>query len=195
MDRTAFLRLLAREFYPALRQEGFKGSGTTLRRIDGPLLHVFNVQGSSGGAGFYINLGAHLEFIDGRDLGKARESNCAFRTRLDPATDYFVNRWPYGNSETEALAIIEELSDVWASQGQEFFATYADYPDAIERLVQTTDASQIHPHHAFTLAKIAKHMGHRGRAEEIAGQALAEVPKAATSLLGNIKAFLRDMES
>lgn len=35
-----------------LRAEGFKGIGQTLRRINGPLIHVFNPQGARGSASF-----------------------------------------------------------------------------------------------------------------------------------------------
>lgn len=58
MDREGFLRLLSKHFYPLIRAEGFKGSGSTLRRIDGPLLHIINIQGSSAADGFYVNLAA-----------------------------------------------------------------------------------------------------------------------------------------
>lgn len=49
MNRTTFLKLLTQKLFPVLKTEGFEGSGQTLRRIDGPLIHVFNVQGASGG--------------------------------------------------------------------------------------------------------------------------------------------------
>ena len=63
MDRNAFLKRLAARFYPVLRAEGFKGSGTALRRHDGDFHHIVAVQASAGGAGCYLNLGAHIDFL------------------------------------------------------------------------------------------------------------------------------------
>ena len=45
LDRNGFLKLRAREFYPMLREGGFRGSGSTLRRIQEPVVHVINFQG------------------------------------------------------------------------------------------------------------------------------------------------------
>jgi len=33
MERESFLKVLAENFYPSLRAEAFRGSGTTLRRV------------------------------------------------------------------------------------------------------------------------------------------------------------------
>jgi hypothetical protein len=63
VDRSAFLKLLAKDFYPVLRAQGFKGSGTSLRRADGLFHHIVHIQGSLSARGCYVNLGAHLEFL------------------------------------------------------------------------------------------------------------------------------------
>jgi hypothetical protein len=44
-----FHDLLKRDFAPLLRGDGFKGSGTTFRRISGEVIHVVNIQGSKYG--------------------------------------------------------------------------------------------------------------------------------------------------
>ena len=89
MTRTAFLKLLTRHLYPVLKAEGFEGSGQTLRRIRGPIVHVFNVQGASGGKACYLNLGAHYDFLpcEGGAFvppAEIEESHCVFRERIDP---------------------------------------------------------------------------------------------------------------
>ncbi|NRF72239.1 DUF4304 domain-containing protein [Aquincola sp. S2] len=63
MNRTAFFALLSKRLLPILRAEAFRGSSPTLRRVDGVVVHVFNVQSSAGGACCYLNLGAHLAFL------------------------------------------------------------------------------------------------------------------------------------
>src|SRR5689334_18774413 len=89
MNREYYLKSLAKTLYPTLRSEDFNGSGTTLRRLRGPLIHVFNVQGSSDSRRCYMNLGAHLDFLPsggGRvcDPKKIKEYECAFRGRMEP---------------------------------------------------------------------------------------------------------------
>ncbi len=196
MDRGEFTKLLAKRFYPELREAGFKGSGATLRRIDEPLVHVFNVQRSAGGQGFYINLGAHLAFLDdARPLQKVLEHGCAFRTRLDPLTRTRVHRWPYGRSEKEALGIIDEVSGAWRTNGQRFFQTYAEFPASFETLVREANATAMHPDHVLTLAKIARHLGDCERAQDLVQTALPRVNERARSLIGNMKMFLKALET
>jgi len=65
MAEHPFRKFLAKELFPVLRAEGFKGSGTTLRRTAKPLIHVFNIQA---GTNLYanccfINLGLHIESL------------------------------------------------------------------------------------------------------------------------------------
>ena len=63
IDRKTSFSLLARHLHPVLRAAGFKGSGATLRRISGPLIHIFNVRGSRSAPVCYLNLGVHLAFL------------------------------------------------------------------------------------------------------------------------------------
>ena len=193
MHRREFTRLLAKSFYPMLRDEGFKGSGTTLRRIRGPLLHVFNLQGSSGGKGFYVNLGAHLEFLGGGDLNNVRESGCAFRCRMDPA-DNRALRWSYPGNEREAGPAINLLASAWTKSGQAFFTRYAAYPESFEQLLASAESSTMRPTEVLTYARISRQLGHQGRANKMVREALPRVSERATSLIGNMKAFLRDSE-
>ena len=46
-----FQKLLKRDLHPVLRAEGFKGSGSTLRRIVGDRIDLVNLQGSMGEKG------------------------------------------------------------------------------------------------------------------------------------------------
>jgi len=193
MDSVQFQKLLAKRFYPVLRKEGFKGSGSTLRRINEPLVHVFNIQGSSSGKGFYVNLGAHLQFLGSKQSAKTRECDCVFRDRIDPRANNPGKRWVYGDSEIESCAVIDELANEWNNSGRSFFDQFATYPDSFELLIQTTDTSEMNPFHIFTYAKIARQLGHAGVAEGMVCEAIPRVDERAKSLLGNLKSFLREL--
>ena len=189
-DRKAFLKLLAKRFYPELRKEGFKGSGRTLRRIDEPLVHVFNVQASHGGDGFYINLGANLTYLYPTIATNTRGSDCAFRERLDPPTRYPNRMWPYAYAEAEANALIDEVIREWSGPGRAFFETYATYPDSFERLIRETDFGQIHPGHVLKHAEIARQLGHEDTAKQAVADAIPRLGGGATAVLRDMKAFL-----
>ncbi len=189
-DRKAFLKLLAKRFYPELRKEGFKGSGRTLRRVNEPLVHVVNVQGSHGADGFYINLGANLTFLYPLIPEKTLESNCAFRDRLDPPVQFPNRLWPYAASEPDANIVIDEVIRAWHDSGHAFFEAYASYPESFERLIRETDFGPMHPNHVFTHAKIARQLGQEDTARTLVRNALPAVGEAATGLLNKMQAFL-----
>jgi hypothetical protein len=114
MDLAAFKKGLARHLYPVLRGEGFKGSGATLRRVAGPLVHVFNMQGNQGGARCYLNLGVQLDFLlpgAARPLEQVLEYECEFRERIDPPDAHALG-WGFGNSpeetDTNARAVVAQ---------------------------------------------------------------------------------------
>ena len=193
-DRKAFLKLLAKRFYPELRKEGFKGSGKTLRRIDEPLVHVVNVQGSHGADGFFINLGANLTFLYPLIAEKTLESNCAFRDRLEPPVQFQNRLWPYAASEPDANIVIDEVIRAWSESGHAFFDAYASYPESFERLIRETDFGEMHPNHVFTHAKIARQLGQEETAVTLVHNALPAVGAAATGLLSNMQAFLAERD-
>ena len=193
MDRKTFQKILSKHFYPTLRAQGFRGSGATLRRIDGDLLHLFNFQGSSGGEGFYVNLGVHIASLGGPPLDKALEHNCAFRQRMDPLRDTAGRRWPYGSSEADAMAVIEELAAQSGTIANQFFANYATYPGSFLQLVEGTDAHSLNPYKALTYAKIALNLGKRERALEIAEEAIPRVRAKATGLIANLRQFVDEI--
>jgi hypothetical protein len=98
-----FHQLLQRDFLPILRAEGFKGSGTTFRRIKGDLIHVVNIQGSRYGGQCCVNLAVHFSFLPTAggqlvtDPKKVKEYECVFRDRLHEAqeSDHW---WTYGET-------------------------------------------------------------------------------------------------
>ncbi|WP_454674505.1 DUF4304 domain-containing protein [Achromobacter pestifer] len=194
MTRTAFLKLLTKKLYPVLHAEGFEGSGQTLRRIQGPIVHVFNVQAASGGKACYLNLGAHFDFLpcEGGSFvppAEIEESHCVFRDRIDPPPGEAFG-WAYGTDPAQAEENVEFIVSEWARQGHAFFAQYGDYPASCQRLLQETDPDEIHPAKTLNLARIARHLGESDRARDFAQSGLARAPQTATSLKAKLEQVL-----
>jgi hypothetical protein len=192
--RAAFLKLLTRKLHPVLMAEGFEGSGQTLRRIEGPVIHVFNVQGASGGKQCYLNLGAHLDFLPTEGGGQVapaeiEESHCVFRDRLDPPAGE-AHGWAYGRSMEEAEETVEFIVSEWAGPGRAFFAKHGDYPQGFARMLRETDPAQIHARTALHLARIALHLGEHSIARTLIDTGLAKAPERATSLKADLERVL-----
>jgi hypothetical protein len=200
MERESFLKLLAERFYPTLRAEGFRGSGTTLRDITEPVVHVVNVQGSRSADGFYVNLGAHLSFLptEGGSVcvpRKLKEYECAFRDRIDPPPGAPPHRWPYGRSPDEAESGITRLIDAWQLQGRAFFKRYSGFPDTFIELVRAAVASPPRPRDGLKYARIALALGLWSEAGSLARHALATAREEATGLRATLTMFIRELDA
>jgi hypothetical protein len=195
MDSQAFRQALTRHLYPVLRDEGFKGSGATLRRIAGPVVHVFNVQGSGGGARCYLNLGVHLAFLTpGRALSTLLEYDCALRDRMDPPAAGALG-WDYGHSEDELEANARATVAAWAARGRPFFARHGRWPEDFTALVAAFDARAGHAATGLTIARIAHELGDTRRARAIAEIALANTPPRASGLRHDLAQLLSGLPS
>jgi hypothetical protein len=186
MNRTYFLRTLAKHFYPTLRAAGFVGSGSTLRRINGPVVHVFNVQGSVYGRVFFINLGATLTFLDVHGLNDAtvktaRESQCILRHRLSSRGDP-RREWQYGATATAAELEVDDVGAAWEVEGKKWFSQYTSYPEDFRTLIFAPTVLQSHPEQLLFLAKIAIHLDEQAKAHALLREALARCPEAAPGL-------------
>ena len=160
MNRKAFVKLLSQRFYPVLRKEGFKGSGTILRRVDEPLVHVFNVQANNMNDGVWINLGAHLTFLFTVAAPESlHDYQCAFRYRLQSPFENPEKSWPFGENEEEANAIIDELEAAWAAAGRDFLDRYASWPESFERLLEEADLESLGRDEAQVYEQIATQLG------------------------------------
>jgi hypothetical protein len=188
MNRRMFGKQLATHLYPALRAEGFRGSGATLRRFSGgPLVHVFNVQGSDTGRHCYLNLGVHLMFLsdDERPAEKLLEHHCAFRKRMG-------KDWSYGSNETECDASARAAVDEWRTQGRTYFAPYMRFPEDFTRLLDAFDPD-VAPHRSLIMGRIALALGRRSQASHIAQAALGLVGPVASSFRARLRELLADI--
>ena len=201
MDRKSFLKLLRELYFPELRGIGFKGSGTTLRRINEPVIHVVNIQGSSSFETCYVNLGAHLTFLPTEGGGsfipnKIKEYECSFRKRVVPPSDSsHPGCWPYGHNEKQARSVIEQLVVAWKNQGERFFSALSSYPQDFTRIVRNAILDPPHPRDALTFGRIGMELGMHEEAEVIAKHALKTVAPTASTLIARLKSLLRDLDS
>lgn len=180
-DYEYFHHLLKRDFSPLLRAEGFKGSGTTFRRIKNEIIHVVNIQGSRYGGQCCVNLCVHLSFlpIPGMDLlidpKKVKEYECRFRSRLhEPGED--EHWWSYGTTEAEAEAGLANLIATYRRCAALFFNKFEPFPEVFERItpaeIDARDFSRLPAWPwgglELTLALIMKHLGHFEKCRQFA---------------------------
>ena len=197
MDRAVFMKTLSARLYPMLRAHGFRGSGNTLRRVDDPVVHVFNVQGSSGAETCYLNLGAHLMFLPMPgggmpDAKKLKEYECVFRDRMDPPGGSGVG-WSYGCNEDEMNETIAFICEHWELYALPFFNKYSQFPADFDSLINDVDASSKHPIELLTLARIAAHLSNNSRAESLASEGLKRCPERASSLRAELVQLIQGM--
>ena len=187
MTRTEFLREMTTRLYPVLRGEGFRGSGATLRRISGPVVHIFNVQGSTTGSRCYLNLGAHLASLPAEGGGtpspqKILVYECAFRSRLNPPEELGLG-WPYGQTLAQARDVVEQIVAAWTRNAGSFYGRYRRYPESFESLVaEGLNQEGCDPVQCLTLARIARELGHTDACSRLAAAGLEACPPRASGL-------------
>lgn len=149
--KQAMETALKAKLVPALRGAGFTGSYPKWRRVVGDRLDFVDIQYSTSGGRFYVNLGQApaIGFVESEDdwlasipLEKLDASYCADRTRVLPETSWWKGRrdWEYGPRYSypdpvpvRPAAWYEELADTVAERfgdaGEAWFAA----PDKIWR--------------------------------------------------------------
>jgi len=196
MNRSSFLKLLAAGLYPTLRAQGFRGSGTTLRRLPEPIVHVFHFQGSANADRYYLNLGAHLSFLPPEGglqvpCAKFDDAHCIFRARIDPPAPAYA--WHYGHNEGEALSVIQNIAAQWQQQAVPFFSAYSPYPAAFLGLVSVHvpvgNRTTLH------FARIAVHLGLIEQAVTFAREGLVHTPERASLLRSSFAVLLKKLSA
>src|SRR4051812_17344907 len=100
------MKAILKQIAPHLRALGFRGSGQNYRKTEGDFVFVVNIQGSSSGDTFYVNLGAQPVFIpnDGSvELKDLKEYHCVFRRRVGAP-------WPWDIPFNGCPAFLDELT-------------------------------------------------------------------------------------
>jgi hypothetical protein len=176
-----FHQLLKRDFFPLVRADGFKGSGTTFRRVKGDRLDIINVQGSRYGGECCVNLAAHFSFLPSMGGGqvtdpqKFKENDCTFRSRLREARE--DHWWDYGTTDAEAETSAASLVELYKRRGALFFEKFEPFPAAFDRVTPAQldagdltmmPAAMTQVYAALTMARVMKHLGRYERCREFA---------------------------
>jgi len=187
-----FHELLRCDFFPRLRADGFKGSGTTFRRARSDRIDVVNVQGSRSGGRCCVNLAMHFPFLPSAGGGlilnpkTLKEYDCAFRKRLHELNES-DHWWAYGTSDSEAKASVAKLIDTYERRSAVFFERFEPFPDVFERItpaeIDAGDLSNMPGHFtqvlaALTMARILNHLGQAEKCREFAGIGLRRLGRA-----------------
>jgi hypothetical protein len=188
-----FHELLRRDFLPLLRADGFKGSGTTSRRLLADRIDVVNVQGSRSGGNCCVNVAVHFSFLPSAGGGrvpewkKLKEYECAFRNRLHEASEA-DHWWTYGVSDSEAEASLARLIDTYRRRSALFFGKFEPFPHVFEQItpaeIDAGDLSNMPPGSltgvlaALTMARIMSHLGRREKCREFAEVGLRHLGRA-----------------
>lgn len=187
-----FHDFLKKNFSPLLRAEGFKGSGTTFRRIKGEAIHIINIQGSKWGGECCVNLAVQFLFLPTTigqpvDQKKLRHSACEFRSRLHlpGESDHW---WAYGTTETEFHSSATDLINTYRRWGRTYFEQFEPFPDVFEKItpadLESGDLSKLPPlgtpfvRIALTMARIMIHLKRLERCREFANVGLRHLGNA-----------------
>ena len=122
---------------PVLKEDGFAGSGRTFRRLTDGLIQVVNIQGSSYGGRFAINLGLQpiaIPDVSGNmpDLKKITEPLCEFRRRLaESGSDQW---WQHDTSQSSMDNAVAAATDVYITIGRSLFDRVARSPSPFDSI-------------------------------------------------------------
>jgi len=187
---------------PHLREDGFRGSGTTYCRITDKFLFVYNVQGSMGGGRFYVNLGVHprgMPTAIGRDPDPKtmKEHFCDLRCRM---TEFNTEDqwWSHDGTQDSIDNAVRQSAAVYLAIARPLFAEVAS-PESplLTATLEQIDAGQIlllgkscnKQYTALKLARIRYSIGDREMARIFANYGLTQY------LDDNRQPFRRDLEA
>ena len=142
---------------PALKSDGFFGSGRTFRRISDDLIHVVNVQGSRYGGSFTVNLGIQPRCIpdvlgNAPDATKIREVLCEFRRRLsETMSDQW---WDHEGSKESMDAAVRAAASVYSTSGRRLFAELSGPESPLHKITPTQFEAGHHSFSGFRSTKV-----------------------------------------
>ncbi len=115
-------RILRQILAPALRADGFTGSGRNFRKINSDWVTIISLESSRAGTGLAMNIGLHpLAFNDvlGKpvDAKKIKMQLCEFRTRLPSQNK--ASWWQFENDTPSMQCVMETIRDEYLYQCRE----------------------------------------------------------------------------
>ncbi len=192
--KKEFFDIVKKEFAPALRDVGFKGSGQNFRRVQDEVINVVNIQGNKYGGSCAVNLGLHLTFLPLNwtdqlpDIKRIKAYDCEFRMRLAPRyrNDYW---WKFGSWLHTPTKKARHLINVYFQYGEPRFKRF----NTVEKIVSMLSIDDIKTkcitnpfgtvavqRGALTMARIYQHRGKVSRAKEFAKAGLDNIGRTET---------------
>lgn len=186
-----------------LRSDGFRGSGRTFRRVDGELLHVIQVQGSSTGGKFAVNLAVQpmaIPDVRGRtpNAKTLAESDCEFCRRLSASgSDQW---WDHGDSQRSMDAAVQDAATVYCAVGRALFAKFSGNNSVPHMLTAEQFArndfdlggfSSTRGRMALALARMRRSSGDLAECRAFARVGLADIGDQAIGLRRDLESMLR----
>lgn len=115
-------------FAPAVRRAGFRGSGQNFYRSTEAFVLMVNIQASSAGGKFCVNLGIQPVALPNAKLPKPKEYECAFRQRLTEGEGDLW--WSYCEDRASIVAAASAAAQLFETRGVELFTQqgFADSP-------------------------------------------------------------------
>jgi hypothetical protein len=142
---------------PALKSDGFLGSGRTFRRLSGDFIHVVNVQGSRYGGMFAVNLGIQPRCIpdvvgNSPDATKIREELCEFRRRLsETMSDQW---WEHEASKESMDAAVRAAASVYTTTGRRLFSELSGPESPLHKVTPTQFEAGLYSFLGFRSTKV-----------------------------------------
>lgn len=153
---------LIKQFFCFLKDEGFRGSGNTVRRTQNQVIHVVNAQTDKYGDGFYINLGVHLYEFD-KPISKSKanredidEASCIFRKRLSPP--YSQQHWQDPKDDKEVDSTLKTILSQWKAKGDPYFSSFV-YPAFFQDVITGVNPRKLNSQELLIFALISLHTG------------------------------------
>lgn len=165
-SKALFQKCFKEIVVPVLKQDGFLGSGTTWRRVDGEVIQLLNLQGSRHGGECCVNLGIHLTFLPIVGTGEMvqpktiTEPECEFRNRLTQPR-HADQWWTYGSCEQEAIDSCHSIAELYQTQGRSFFGRLSVCPDDFLRVApdQLSDDALVRELYGCSRVRLALALG------------------------------------
>ncbi|MEQ1809872.1 MAG: DUF4304 domain-containing protein [Terricaulis sp.] len=175
------------KFAPALRRDGFSGTGQRYFRVIGGQCQIVEAQGSRSGGKFAINMGIQpmsvpLRSGDVPDPKRMREMECMFRRRL--AAQKGDQWWDYEPNQASIDMAVGEACAVYEQVGKGQLNSMAEPTSPINTVTAEAFAARAFNFNGFgntgimmawTLAQMRKATGSNAEAGAFARVALEEI--------------------
>ncbi len=140
MKSSEFKKIVAKEFAPFLRKQGWKGSGFDFRKEDNGIINVLTIQPSRYGGEFCVEIGVYFYFLPPLMKlefqlvpNKIKTWDLEVRRRMAPNEneDYW---WKFPEDEEDSKDLFEGLKKLFLEQAISYFENYQQWQGFISNV-------------------------------------------------------------